>query len=202
MQLLRRAGVGPDRRGCAQGVAGIPRARCGNTPVYASPWPRCDAEASPRRGYLNHPSRHSAGQPIVVGWAYQLAARLPFERDSSVAPVDARRVEPEEEADRVAAEHVRVLVGRLPPRSEYVFGSSRAGARGYLLKDPPPEALVSSLEKASRDETVLGGQIASRVVSELCRRTDPAKRPPSESYDSPKFARNQSRKKRTLVLIH
>ena len=39
----------------------------GNTPVYASPWPRCDAEASPRRGYLNHPSRHSAGQPIVVG---------------------------------------------------------------------------------------------------------------------------------------
>ncbi len=36
--------------------------------VYAvdvSPWPRCDAEASPGRGYLYHPSRHSAGQPIV-----------------------------------------------------------------------------------------------------------------------------------------
>jgi hypothetical protein len=32
--------------------------------VYAvdvSPWPRCDAEASPGRGYLYHPSRHSAG---------------------------------------------------------------------------------------------------------------------------------------------
>ena len=41
-------------------------------PIYAldvSAWPRCDAEASPERGYY-HPSRHSAGQPIVVGWGY------------------------------------------------------------------------------------------------------------------------------------
>lgn len=39
------------------------------TPVYAvdvTPWPRCDAEASPERGYYYHPSRHSAGQPIVA----------------------------------------------------------------------------------------------------------------------------------------
>ena len=42
--------------------------------VYAidqSVWPRCDAEASPDRGFYYHPSRHSAGQPIVAGWAYQ-----------------------------------------------------------------------------------------------------------------------------------
>ena len=40
------------------------------TPVYAvdvSVWDRCDAEASPERGFYYHPSRHSAGQPIVVG---------------------------------------------------------------------------------------------------------------------------------------
>ena len=38
-------------------------------PVYAvdvSVWRRCDAEASPGRGYYYHPSRHSAGQPIVA----------------------------------------------------------------------------------------------------------------------------------------
>jgi DDE superfamily endonuclease len=87
------------------------------TPVYAvdvSPWPRCDAEASPGRGYLYHPSRHSAGQPIVAGWAYQLVARLSFERDSWVRPVDARRVKPEEDANDVAAEQVQHLVERLP----------------------------------------------------------------------------------------
>lgn len=89
-------------------------------PVYAvdvSPWPKCDAEASPGRGYLYHPSRHSAGQPIVAGWAYQLVTGLSFERDSWMAPVDARRIEPEEDANRVAAEQVRTLLGRLPPRS-------------------------------------------------------------------------------------
>lgn len=40
--------------------------------VYAvdmSSWPRCDAESSPERGYYYHPSRHSAGQPIIAGWA-------------------------------------------------------------------------------------------------------------------------------------
>jgi hypothetical protein len=88
----------------------------GEAPVYAvdvSPWPRCDAESSPGRGYFYHPSRHSAGQPIVAGWAYQLVARMGFEHDSWVAPVDARRVEPEEDANRTAAEQVRALVGRL-----------------------------------------------------------------------------------------
>jgi DDE superfamily endonuclease len=58
----------------------------GNHPsVYAvdvSVWSRCDAEVSPGRGYYYHPSRHSAGQPIVAGWAYQLVAGLSFERDS------------------------------------------------------------------------------------------------------------------------
>src|SRR5829696_5903854 len=44
------------------------------TPVFAvdvSVGDRCDAESSPERGYYYHPSRHSAGQPIVAGWAYQ-----------------------------------------------------------------------------------------------------------------------------------
>jgi hypothetical protein len=39
--------------------------------VDVTTWPRCDAECSPERGYYYHPSRHSAGQPIIAGWAYQ-----------------------------------------------------------------------------------------------------------------------------------
>ena len=60
-------------------------------PVYAvdlSVWPRCDAEASPERGFYYHPSRHSAGQPIVAGWAYQWLTQLSFTRDSWTAPLD------------------------------------------------------------------------------------------------------------------
>jgi len=84
--------------------------------VDVSVWSRCDAEASPGRGYYYHPSRHSAGQPIVAGWAYQLVAGLSFERDSWVTPLDARRVRPEEDANDVAVEQVRELLGRLPRR--------------------------------------------------------------------------------------
>ena len=64
------------------------------TPVYAvdvSVWPRCDAESSPQRGYYYHPSRHSAGQPIVAGWAYQFIAQPNFVRECWSAPVDVER---------------------------------------------------------------------------------------------------------------
>lgn len=81
--------------------------------VYAvdvSVWSRCDAEASPDRGYYYHPSRHSAGQPIVAGWAYQWIAQLGFTRDSWTAPLDVRRVHPSEKAYLVAVEQIRSLL--------------------------------------------------------------------------------------------
>ncbi len=84
-------------------------------PVYAvdlSVWPRCDAEASPERGFYYHPSRHSAGQPIVAGWAYQWVAQLTFARDSWTAPLDVRRVHPTEHPNTVAIEQITELVSR------------------------------------------------------------------------------------------
>jgi hypothetical protein len=77
------------------------------TPVYAvdvSVWDRCDAECSPERGFYYHPSRHSAGQPIVAGWAYQFIAQLNFARESWTAPMDVERVRPAQDANEVAAE--------------------------------------------------------------------------------------------------
>ena len=88
----------------------------GETPVFAvdaSVWVRCDAETSPQRGYYYHPSRHSAGQPIVAGWAYQFVAQLNFVRESWSAPVDVERVRPAQDANVVAAEQVKGLLGRL-----------------------------------------------------------------------------------------
>jgi hypothetical protein len=75
-------------------------------------WARCDAECSPARGYYYHPSRHSAGQPIVAGWAYQWIARPGFARQSWTAPVDVERLSPTQEVNTVAAEQVKGLLGR------------------------------------------------------------------------------------------
>jgi hypothetical protein len=88
-------------------------------PVYAvdlSVWPRCDAEASPERGFYYHPSRHSAGQPIVAGWAYQWLAQLSFTRDSWTTPLDVRRVHPSENANAVAVEQIKCLADHRPAR--------------------------------------------------------------------------------------
>jgi hypothetical protein len=87
----------------------------GGPPVYAvdvSVWPRSDAECSPERGFYYHPSRHSAGQPIVAGWAYQFIARLNFARESWTSPVDASRIHPDRETNMAATEQVKALLGR------------------------------------------------------------------------------------------
>ena len=104
-------------------LARQPLAAGHHSPVYAvdaSVWSRCDAESSPERGYYYHPSRHSAGQPIVAGWAYQFIAQLGLERDSWVAPMDARRHRPAENANEVAADQVKALLDRLPDQGEEV----------------------------------------------------------------------------------
>jgi hypothetical protein len=90
--------------------------------VYAvdvSVWPRCDAEASPARGFYYHPSRHSAGQPIVAGWAYQWIAQLGFSRDSWTAPLDVRRVHPTQNTYLVAIEQAPDLLEGNNPATPY-----------------------------------------------------------------------------------
>ncbi len=78
-----------------------------------SPWPRCDAETSPERGYYHHPSRHSAGQPIVAGWNYAWLAQLSWNPDSWTAPVDAARIPPRADTGRFTAAQLTALVDRL-----------------------------------------------------------------------------------------
>jgi hypothetical protein len=82
--------------------------------VDVTTWPRCDAECSSERGYYYHPSRHSAGQPIIAGWAFQWIAQVSFDRDSWTAPVDARRLHPLEDTDQTAAAQIHALLARLP----------------------------------------------------------------------------------------
>jgi len=92
----------------------------GGEPIYAvdvSVWPRCDAETSPGRALYYHASRHSAGQPIVAGWAYSWIAQLGFARESWTAPLRVRRVRPQENSNVVAAEQITAFLAHLPADS-------------------------------------------------------------------------------------
>lgn len=90
--------------------------------------------------------------------------------------VDARmpRMDGVELVGRLAEEHpeVAAIILTTFDDDEYVFGGLKAGAKGYLLKDTPPEELVSALERVYRGETALGAPIVSKVVSEF--RRDPS----------------------------
>jgi len=104
-----------DTTGLRALLAGHPLAE--GRPVYAvdcSVWARCDAAASPERGFYYHPARHSAGQPIVAGWSYQWLAQVGFARESWTAPLDGRRVHPSENAIAIAIAQVADLTRRLP----------------------------------------------------------------------------------------
>jgi hypothetical protein len=114
--------------------------------VDLSVWPRSDAEASPERGFYYHPSRHSAGQPIVAGWAYQWLAQLSFTRDSWTTPLDVRRVQPSENANAVAVDQIRVLGSQLPVGSApplFVFDAGYDSAQlTQGLEEVPVAVLV------------------------------------------------------------
>ncbi|MFW5417096.1 response regulator transcription factor [Nocardiopsis sp. CNT-189] len=103
-----------------------------------------------------------------------------------VALVDARmpRMDGVELIARMAAEHPRVAAVVLTTfdDDDYIFGGLRAGAKGYLLKDTPPEELVSALHRAARGETVLGDAAAARLV-ELVR--SPGSAPPAPPAAQP-----------------
>ena len=92
--------------------------------VDASTWPRCDAETSPERGFYYHPSRHSAGQPIVAGWSYQWVTQLDWAPDSWTAPLDAVRIAPSEDVITATigqVERLVALLGHDGPLPLFVF---------------------------------------------------------------------------------
>jgi hypothetical protein len=132
--------------------------------VDVTTWPRCDAECSPERGYYYHPSRHSAGQPIIAGWAYQWIAQLSFDRDSWTAPVDAARLHPLEDTDQQAAAQVRALLGRL----------GDGGSVPLFVFDAGYDSAQLTLDLAEARVAVL-----VRLRADRCFYADPPPRPPA-----------------------
>jgi hypothetical protein len=134
--------------------------------VDVTTWPRCDAETSPQRGYYYHPSRHSAGQPIIAGWAYQWIAQVSFDRDSWTAPVDAQRLHPLDDTDQQAASQVRALLGRL----------GDGGPVPLVVFDAGYDSAQLTLDLAGERVAVL-----VRLRSDRCFYADPPPPPPGKT---------------------
>jgi DNA-binding NarL/FixJ family response regulator len=79
---------------------------------------------------------------------------------------------------------------------EYVYEALRAGASGFLLKDTPPEQLVSAIEVISEGEALLSPTITRRVISEFVKGTGPK---PQAQF--PRLEDLTAREREVLVLI-
>jgi hypothetical protein len=91
--------------------------------VDVSAWPRRFAATSPARGYWYHPAANRGRRrlPITEGWAYQWVARLGVlgaTRSSWTAPVDVRRVRPDEKPVDVAGAQLRALAPLISPEED------------------------------------------------------------------------------------
>jgi len=65
-----------------------------------------------------------------------------------------------------------VLVLLADAGDDRVFAALRAGARGLLLEDAEPDALVDAVRVVARGETVLAPALASRLVAEVLSRPE------------------------------
>ena len=117
-------------------------------PIYAvdvSVWPRCDAETSPERGMSYHASRHSAGQPIVAGWASSWMAHLGVARESWTAPMSVRRMRPQEKSNAVAAEQITAFLAHLSADNSLPWFVCDAGDDSVQLTQSLGEARAALL---------------------------------------------------------
>jgi DNA-binding NarL/FixJ family response regulator len=69
----------------------------------------------------------------------------------------------------------RVLMLTTFDLDEYVYEALRVGASGFLLKDTPPEQLVTAIEVVAAGDALLSPAVTRRVIEEFVRRPAPTR---------------------------
>jgi DNA-binding NarL/FixJ family response regulator len=64
----------------------------------------------------------------------------------------------------------RVLILTTFDLDVYVYGALRAGASGFLLKDRPPEELVTAVRVVASGEALLAPSVTRRLIEEFAKR--------------------------------
>jgi DNA-binding NarL/FixJ family response regulator len=70
--------------------------------------------------------------------------------------------------------HTRVLILTTFERDEYIFEALRVGASGFLLKNAPPEDMVSAVRVIAEGNALLAPSITRRIIAEFSKRPLPS----------------------------
>ncbi len=74
---------------------------------------------------------------------------------------------------RRPASQTRVLIVTTFDDDQYVYRALRAGASGFLLKDAPPEQIVSGVRMVAAGDALLAPAITKRLIADFTSRTRP-----------------------------
>jgi hypothetical protein len=114
-------------------LAGLPLPRGSDrqlkVAIDVTPWPRPGAECSPDRLHCHRPCRCDGIRQTIPGWPYSVVAALENGRSSWTAPLDIRRIGPDDDLTEVTAAQIRDLLARLV-------------TAGQLLPEDPPLLVV------------------------------------------------------------
>jgi DNA-binding NarL/FixJ family response regulator len=76
-----------------------------------------------------------------------------------------------------ASATTKVLIVTTFDLDEYVFDALKAGASGFLLKDSPPDDLISGIHVVAAGDALLAPSITKRLISEFASRPTGASGP-------------------------
>jgi DNA-binding NarL/FixJ family response regulator len=93
------------------------------------------------------------------------------------------------------ASRSRVLILTTFDLDEYVFAALRAGASGFMLKDRPPEELLSAIRVIAAGEALLAPNVTRRLIGHFTRLPDPLRAPAAA------LAELTAREREVLALI-
>ena len=71
----------------------------------------------------------------------------------------------------------RVLILTTFDLDEYVFAALHAGASGFMLKDRPPEELLSDTRVIAAGEALLAPNVTRRLIEHFIRQPEPLRTP-------------------------
>jgi DNA-binding NarL/FixJ family response regulator len=73
-----------------------------------------------------------------------------------------------------ADDKIRILVLTTFGLDEYIYEALRVGASGFVLKDDPPEQLISAVRIVAAGDALLSPTVTKRVIEQFTRRPRPA----------------------------
>ena len=68
----------------------------------------------------------------------------------------------------------RILILTTFDLDEYIYEALRAGASGFVLKDDPPEQLITAIRTVAAGDALLSPTITRRVIKQFARRSRPS----------------------------